>query len=514
MIRQYFLILPAVVTCSILAICLTKASQAETTGRPNIVILYADDMGYGDLAIQNPDSKIPTPHLDRLAREGMRFSDGHSSSGICTPSRYALLTGRHHWRKFHGIVGSFGPSVFEKERLTLPEMLQEMGYSTACIGKWHLGFDWNAVMKPGMSEFVRGGLPADAIDWSKKVPDGPTAHGFDYYFGDGTPNFPPYGWMENDKMLEAPTVKHVPTPTPPEGSPECRPGPGVEGWRLDAVMPKLTEKAVEWIGKQRGSGKPFFLYFPWTSPHAPIVPTEEFIGTSRAGPYGDFIVQSDWTAGQVLKALRDNGFEENTVVIFTADNGSENYMMERFLKYDHNSSGPFRGMKRDIFEGGHHVPFVVKWPGITQPGSVSDAITSQVDIMATIASAIDYELPAGQCEDGFDMMPVLRGQKLQVRNALVMNTRNGEYGVRQGNWVYLEDTTRRLNEDRWTATEEYHTLNDFPPETNKQGLYYLNKDIGQRRNMIEENPEKVAELKKLLEQIQQEGYPRMVTGRS
>lgn len=477
--------------------------------KPNIVILYADDMGYGDLAIQNPDSKIPTPHLDQLAREGMRFSDGHSSSGICSPSRYALLTGRHHWRTFNGIVQSFGPSVFDEERLTLPEMLQEMGYVTGCIGKWHLGFAWQAVMKPGIKlpEDTRQELPASAFDWSQKVPDGPTAHGFDYYFGDGTPNLPPYGWMENDKMLVAPTVSHVPIPPPPEGSDECRDGPGVAGWRLDAVMPTLTEKAVAWIGEQKGSGKPFFLYFPWTSPHAPIVPAAEFAGTSEAGPYGDYLVQSDWTAGQVLQALKDHGFEDNTVVIFTADNGSENYMMERFLRYGHNSSGPFRGMKRDIYEGGHHVPFVVKWPGVTKPGSVATAITSQVDIMATLANAIGYELPPGQGEDSIDMMPVLKGEKPFVRNALVMNTRNMRYGIRKGDWVFLQDTTQKLNQSRWTAAQAYRATNGFDPEKKPQALYNLKHDIGQRENVIDRYPEKAGQLQELLEQIQNAGYP-------
>ena len=272
---------------------------------PNIVIMYADDMGYGDLAIQNPKSKIPTPNLNRLASEGIRFTDAHSSSGICTPSRYALLTGRYHWRKFHSIVTSFGGSVFNTERLTLPEMLKEKGYRTACIGKWHLGWDWDAIKHPGAKQKKQGsrtmGYAPEAFYWSKPIPDGPLAHGFDYYFGDDVPNFPPYTWIENDRVLSAPTIPYVPNPKPTEGAPEGRPGPMVEGWRQDQVMPRLTDKVVEWIGRQKGSTQPFFLYFPWTSPHAPIVPAKEFQGKTKAGGYGDFVFQSDFSAGQVLK---------------------------------------------------------------------------------------------------------------------------------------------------------------------------------------------------------------------
>jgi len=497
-------------TLSILLIAsaLNAAVPSPKGTRPNIVIIYGDDMGYGDLAIQNPDSKIPTPYLDQLAREGMRFTDGHSSSGVCTPSRYALLTGRHHWRKFHGFAGSFAKPFFDDEELTLPEMLKEKGYTTACIGKWHLGFDWQAIMKPGKNTPKnRENPPASDFDWSLKVPGGPTTHGFDYYFGDGTPNFPPYGWMENDKMVVAPTISYVPVPKPLEGSAECRPGPGVEGWRLDEVMPKLTEKAVEWIGLQKEADKPFFLYFPWTSPHAPIVPAKEFIGKSQAGPFGDYVVQSDWSAGQVLQALKDNGFEDNTVVIFTTDNGAEKYMMARLSTYNHNSSGSFRGMKREIYEGGHHVPFIVKWPGVTKPGSVTDAITSQVDIMATIARAIGYDLPAGQGEDGFDMMPVLKGEKPFVRNTLVMNTKPRQYGIRQGEWLLLLDPIESF--DGKKDSDEYRAATGFTRIEEKQALFNLKDDIGQRKNLIGQYPEKAQQLEKLLKQVQETGYPRM-----
>src|SRR5215207_970566 len=224
---------------------------ADASRRPNIVILYADDMGFGDLAINNPDSKITTPNLDRLAREGTRFTDAHSSSGICSPSRYALLTGRFHWRKFHAIVNSFEPSVFDAAELTLPEMLKQQGYRTACIGKWHLGWEWNAIKKPGATPHPTTGYAPDAFDWTKRIPGGPRDNGFDYYFGDDVPNFPPYTWFENDRVLTAPNAPLTITPKTSEGAWEARPGPMVAGWDFFAVMPALTEKAVSWIREQR-----------------------------------------------------------------------------------------------------------------------------------------------------------------------------------------------------------------------------------------------------------------------
>ena len=221
------------------------AAETSLANKPNIVILYADDMGYGDLGIQNPDSKIPTPHLDQLAREGMRFTDAHSSSGVCTPSRYAMLHGRYHWRKFHGIVNSFDQPILDDERQTIAEMLKAKGYRTACIGKWHLGWDWNAIKKPGAKAGGgKEGFAPDAFDWSKPIPGGPLSHGFDYYFGDDVPNFPPYAWFENDRVITEPTVALATPDQTAEGSWEARPGPSVKDWDFWAVMPKLTEKEI------------------------------------------------------------------------------------------------------------------------------------------------------------------------------------------------------------------------------------------------------------------------------
>ncbi|MDQ8180259.1 arylsulfatase [Pelagicoccus sp. SDUM812005] len=480
--------------------------QAEQK-QPNVVILYADDMGYGDLGIQNPNSKIPTPHLDQLASEGMRFTDGHSSSGICTLSRYALLTGRYHWRKMHGIVHAFGESVFDAEEQTLPEMLQEQGYYTACIGKWHLGWDWDAIRKPeaGPVEMDARGvnkLPHfSEYNWDQSVPDGPLAHGFDHYFGDTVINFPPYAWIEDDKLTQAPTLQKDEELWKPlqEGNWECRVGPMVEGWDPYEVLPELTRRAVSFVEGRQDEEEPFFLFMAFPAPHAPIVPSAEFEGTSEAGPYGDFMVQTDWSCGQILDALKRSGLEEDTIVIFTADNGAEHYAYPRALKYDHWSSEPFRGLKRDTYEGGHHVPFLVKWPGVVEPGSVSEAIISQVDLMATLGEVAKAKIQQGAAEDSRSQLPVLTGEAAAVRTEIVHNTSASNYAVRRGDWVLIDAPSGDHNRKR---SGEFEEMRGYPADDGQPvELFNLRNDPSQRRNVAKEYPEKVQELQALLKRI-------------
>ncbi len=491
---------------AIAALCLT--TQLAEAARPNIVILYADDMGYGDLGVQNPESRIPTPHLDRLAAQGARFTDAHSSSGVCTPSRYALLHGRYHWRKFHGIVNSFDQPVLDAERTTLPELLKAKGYKTACIGKWHLGWDWNAIKRPGATPAkgagnAPGGFAPNAFDWSKPIPGGPLSHGFDYYFGDDVPNFPPYAWFENDRVITEPTVPlSTPKPTA-EGSWEARPGPSVKDWDFWAVMPKLTEKAVEWIGEQK-QDEPFFLYFPFTSPHAPIVPTQDFVGKSKAGGFGDFVTQTDDTVGRILRALQEGGFAENTLVIFTADNGPEHYAYDRIQNFQHRSMGPLRGLKRDLWEGGHRVPFVVRWPNKVPAGNVFSGILSQIDIYATIATIVEAEIPPGSAEDSYNQYSFLSGKTPSVRIAVVHNTNANAYAIRQGDWVLIAAKTGGVSKvPEWFDKENGYARNPHPGE-----LYNLSNDLAQKHNLYAEQPGKVQELSALLEQVRAKGQVR------
>lgn len=490
-------------TTALLASLWGVAKEPAGGPLPSIVILYADDMGYGDLGANNPRSKIPTPHLDRLAAEGMRFTDAHSSSGICSPSRYALLTGRHHWRDFHGIVTSLGPTVFKPGQLTLPEMLRRRGYATACIGKWHLGWGWDAIRRPGTPQ---KSIAAGDFDWSRPIPDGPLAHGFDTYFGDDVINFPPYAWIENDRVVEPPdTTLEKPAGRPKEGEWECRPGPARSDWDFFRVLPTLTERAEAYLRSRRGNSQPFLLYVPLPSPHAPIIPNDEFDGRSQAGPFGDFVAQTDDACGRVLAALRETGLDATTIVVFTADNGAEVYAYARDAAFDHWSSGPFRGIKRDLYEGGHHVPFLMRWPGVTTPGSVSDALVSQVDLMATLAAAVGVDLPPDAAVDSHDLLPWLTGRAAAApRTTLVHSTNPKQYAIRHGDWLLVDGPTGVMEPKRRSPPEAWRTKHGYPADDDQPvELYDLKNDVGQRKNLAAERPETVADLRDRLRQARE-----------
>jgi arylsulfatase A-like enzyme len=490
-----------ILTCHILILGLSTGYAA---GLPNVVIIYADDMGFGDLGANNPASKIPTPNLDALASEGIRFTDGHSSSGICTPSRFALLTGQHHWRRFHKIVSAFGPSVFKPDDFTLAKMFKAKGYRTACVGKWHLGWDWSSLLKEGVpvpSRYVEG--RPEYFDWSKPIAEGPLAQGFDYYFGDGTINFPPYCWIENDRVTEAPS-KMVSSANfeSKEGGMEFREGPMVEGWDPYQVLPTLTDKAVDWIGQQ-SANEPFFLYFPLPSPHAPIIPNDEYSGKTDAGAYGDFVYETDAMAGRVLDALEANGFSENTIVVFTSDNGPELYAFERSRLTGHWSSAPFRGLKRDVWEGGHRVPFIIRWPGKIQPG-ISHENISQVDLAATFAAVIGTPLKSNEAIDSYNLLPLLHGKAYEqpLRTATVQNTSEEVFALRQGEWVFINASdggSIRYGK----APEWFNTLRGYSKQTTPGLLYNLKDDPGQRINLFDAHPEKVAEMKAWLDRYRE-----------
>lgn len=488
--------------------CQSHAVEPTAAKKPNILILYADDLGYGDLPSYNAKSKIPTPHLDLLAEQGMRFTDAHSSSGICTPSRYAMLTGRYHWRKFHGIVGAHEASVFDAAELTLPEMLQSQGYTTAVIGKWHLGWDWDAIAKPGAERYAyhprgRTTYKHDALDWSKPIPDGPLAHGFDYYFGDTVINFPPYTWIEDDRVLKAPDrMVDVDQFRPAkEGTWRARPGGMVEGWDPYENIPVTTRQAVSKIHQYAAEDEPFFMLFSFPSPHTPIIPNDAFDGRSGAGPYGDFVVETDEACGRLLSALEAAGVSENTIVIFTADNGSEYFAYDRDEKFEHWSSEPLRGLKRDIYEGGHRVPFILKWPGVVPGGSSSDALLSQIDLMATVAGILGVAIPEDQAIDSYDQSPILLGKSDSVREQLVHNTFEDHYAMRRGDWVLIDApmgyTRGRDTLDAWEQRHGYEE-DGLPVE-----LYNLSEDLEQRHNLAAKYPEKVAELQALLGRIRE-----------
>ena len=298
-------------------------NDSKNKQAPNIVIILADDLGYGDPTCYNPDSKIPTPNIDKLASEGLQFTDAHSASAVCTPTRYSILTGRYCWRTRlkKSVLWAWDEPLINKNRLTLPEMLKEKGYQTAAIGKWHLGWEW-----PTSDTLDVKKQNGENIDYKLAIKGGPLAHGFDYYFGDDVPNFPPYTFIENEKVVEIPTIDK---PNHLFGSK----GKMTKNWKLEDVMPTITQKSVDYIDEASKQAEPFFLYFALTAPHTPIAPLTKFKGKSKAGPYGDFVYEVDWCVGQVMNALKENGVDENTLVIFTSDNGSP-------ARNDKNWSGP------------------------------------------------------------------------------------------------------------------------------------------------------------------------------
>jgi arylsulfatase A len=498
------------------------AADAKPNAKPNIVIIYADDMGYGDTSCNNPESKIPTPNIDALAKEGMRFTDGHCSSAICTPSRYALLTGNYHWRKniFSLIYDDKGPqNVFHENQATLPRILHNNGYNAGMIGKWHLGWRWESIVKDGdtlrrmkapsgegdsgeedasgkpSKGVIREGYDPSCLDWSKRFRGGPIDIGFDSYFGDDTINFAPYGWIKDDKAVEPLTeFLRVPTPRPLEGSWECRGGPMVKGWDFYQVFPTLEKKAVEFI-EQAPSDKPFFLYYALPAPHAPIIPNQEFIGKTKIGPYGDSMVQVDATVGAIRAALKKKGIYENTIIIFTSDNGpTSGHRGEGENRHSctgFEGQGSLTGKKRNIEEGGHRMPFIVTWPGVTKPGSVSHQLINQVDLHATLSSIVGAKMPTNTAIDSFDFSPILRGQDAPVRDHMILNTTSPiEFGLREGSWVLIAC----LDQDR----------KQLDPKKGYLALYDLSKTLEQnnRTNLAKANPEKAqAMLKTLIQKV-------------
>jgi arylsulfatase A-like enzyme len=490
--------------------CLVHIACAETLSRPNIVYILADDLGYGDVGCFNRESRIPTPNLDRLASEGIRFTDAHSPSSVCTPTRYGILTGRYCWRSRlkAQVLSPWGTTLIEEGRLTAPALLKQHGYSTACIGKWHLGFDWPTTDgRPAAS----GPSRLSNVDFTKPIPNGPITRGFDSYFGVDLPNYPPYIYIENDHSVGIPSVPNWPV--------QNRPGPMLPGWNWVNVLPDCAARAVRTIEEaaKQSSQKPFFLYFALTSPHYPVVPDPEFRGKSGAADFGDFVVQTDAVVGQVLEALQRTGVSDNTFVIFTSDNGPEVVEIrpgayDRLKESGHASMGKLRGCKRDLWEGGHRVPFIARWPGQIPAGKASDETICHVDFIATIAAILGANLPDNAAEDSYNILPALRGEKLSqsIRPATVHHAASGKFAIRQGDWVLLDAPTgddnggpQRRGEPQWFKDQRGYQPHDQPGE-----LYNLAKDLVQRDNLYAQQPEKVRELKELLAKYQREGRSR------
>jgi len=487
----------------------------EAKGKtPNILVIYADDLGYGDVQCYNPErGKILTPNIDRLAAQGMRFTDAHSSSGVCSPSRYALLTGRYHWRSRlqHGIVGVFGEALIAPDRMTLGTLAKQKGYRTAIVGKWHLGWDWpvtkeqrallQAPAKPGKDDEGRpqraSAVPTEqqAAYWrelfSKPIPGGPTTRGFDTYFGTDVPNWPPYCFIENDRTVGIPSEF---MPASDFGNNRAsQQGPALKEWKLEGILPALGDRATAFIADAAAKPEPFLLYMPLTSPHTPLAVLEPWKDKSGLNLYADFVMQTDATVGRVLDALEKSGTAGNTLVIFTSDNGCAPYVGAKELEAKgHFPSGPLRGYKADAWEGGHRVPFIVRWPGAVKPGSECRQLVAQADLLRTFADLLGTTLPDTAGEDSFSLLPLLKGEDKPIREHVVSASANGVPAVRLGSWKYIAAP----GSGGWgTGGDQKQSVQ----------LYNLADDLGETNNLAAAMTEKVAQMKTLLENLITDG---------
>ena len=422
----------------VLAALIGGCQAAERSDRPNVVIILADDLGYGDVRANNPNSPIPTPHLDALAAGGVRFTDAHSPSAVCTPTRYGLVTGRYCWRSKmkRGVLNGYSAHLIDPDRYTIADLMKDAGYNTACIGKWHLGMD--------MPKQADG----KSWDWTGTINNGPNVNGFDYFYGiTASLDFPPYVYVENDQFA-----------TPVTGRVEKKAFPAFwregelgDGFVHRESLDHLTEKVVGYIAEHAGKDEPFFLYFPLTSPHKPTLPAERFVGKSGIGPYGDFIIQTDDVLGRVDQALQDAGVKDNTLVIFTSDNGSYMYRysddqpdhtdddtIQAYRATTHTANHIYRGTKADIHESGHRVYFAARLPGTIEPGSVADRAVSHVDLLATLADLTGQDVPADAADDSYSMLPLMLGESdAHERAPVIMHSGNGTFAIRKGKWKLI-----------------------------------------------------------------------------
>lgn len=463
---------------------------------PNIVYCFADDMGVGDISCLNEKAAFKTIHLDRLAAQGMRCTDAHSSSAVCTPSRYSVLTGRYNWRSTlkQGVTGGYSQPILEKGRLTVASMLREQGYRTACVGKWHLGLEW-PLKEGGIASTYQD---ETQVDFAAPITDGPINHGFDYFYGiSASLDMPPYVYIENDKATTVPTR----TQTVQGGKAYMREGLIGDDFDPTEVLPHLTGKVESLIGTYAQEDKPFFIYFPLPAPHTPILPTEAFRGKSGTNAYGDFCLQVDDTVGRVLAALEKHGLADNTIVVFSADNGcSPMADFDELAAFDHNPSYVYRGMKADIFEGGHRVPFIVRWPGVIAPGSQSDQTVCLGDLTATMAAITGYDLPDTAAEDSVSNLPVWDGSATtSVREATVHHSINGSFSIRKGQWkLEMCPGSGGWSVPRPNRPEENVGLPAIQ-------LYDLSRDIAEQHNVQDQYPDVVADLKALLTRYVKDG---------
>lgn len=477
-----------------------SAESSESAQKPNIIIVLADDLGYGDIGAYNPAGMILTPHLDQLTAEGMKFTDAHTTSAVCTPTRYSLLTGRYNWRTRlkEGVVTGKSKALIPADRTTLGTLLSRAGYETALIGKWHLGMDWG--LKEGET-FVEGGWNPedfDQIDFAKPIQNTPGTRGFDYSFSlPASLDIAPYVYVENGQLTSIPTKETI-----DEGEYSWwRQGPTSDDFIHEEVTPLFFEKSLSFIQEKGKGDDPFFLYLALPSPHTPILPTADWQGKSGILPYADFMMMIDDYMGKLNQTLKDAGIEENTILIFTSDNGCAPAAgFEKLVELGHQPSGIFRGHKADIYEGGHRVPLMIKWPERIEAGSVRNTTISQVDFMATFADLLGIQLAQNEGEDSFSFLELFDSENrdMQIREGTVFHSVNGTFAIRKGDWKLIT----AKGSGGWSFPRPGDPSEaDLPA----MQLYNLKEDPSETQNQFLENPTKAEELNQLLISYIQEG---------
>lgn len=466
--------------------------------RPNFVFILADDMGYGDVHALNPSSKIPTPNLDRLAADGMTFTDAHTGSAVCTPTRYGLVTGRYSWRGRlkHGVLDGYGAPLIEDGRATIGSFLRAAGYATGIVGKWHLGL--------GFARTADG-----QFDFAKPVSDGPHTRGFDFsYVIPASLDFPPYLYVRNGEITQFPSIEQAAVKFPAF----LRKGPRGPNLVMEDVLDDLAREAGGFISRQAKAEKPFLLYLPLTAPHKPVLPHRRFHGKTELGPYGDFVVQVDDTVGQVLASIEEAGVTDNTLVIYTSDNGSfmfrrndpdsadhvSDETIQAYRASHHTSNGEFRGTKADVWEGGHHVPFFARWPGVVKAGSRTDATICLTDFFATAAEVVGAALPDDAAEDSFSLLGLLKGGNWkEPRAPVIHHSAAGMFAIRDGNWKLVAGNGSGGREQP-----------KGKPFARPYALFDLSSDLGETKNLVEQLPDVASRLEEQLTKLRESGRSR------
>ncbi len=486
--------------CVFAGMAQTNASKGS---KPNIVYILADDLGIGDLSIYNENGKIITPNLDALGADGMKFTDAHTSSSVCTPTRYGILTGRYNWRTplKQFVTWGTSPMLIKDDRLTVADLLQQHGYVTASIGKWHLGLNW--ATKDGVKDYtnytgIKDRYDFNRIDYAKPLDKGASDLGFDYSFLlPASLNMPPYVYVENNKVAMVPTGISARTRDEDPYATWIK-GDISDDFDHEQVLPVFVEKSISFIKENAGGKKPFFLYLPLPAPHNPILPIDPWKGKSNINPYADFVLMIDDLMGEIFKTIKESGIEENTLVIFTSDNGCAASANFGVLKAKgHNPSYIYNGAKGSYLEGGHRVPFLVKWPQKIKANSVCDKTICTTDLMATCADIVGYKIKDNEAEDSYSMMPLFNRSDDYKREATVHHSKTGIFAIRKGDWKLIVSPGAGVN----AAGKLEPPRKELPENI----LYNLKTDIGEKQNVAEEYPEKVEELRKLLIKLINEG---------